>query len=185
MESTPGKRLLEWREYKGITLAEMARITGVSKSTINTVEQSGSSNPSYDTITKVLGSFPDLSPDWLLLGNGPMLRGGRELTPAPTVAAEPAPRYTSAEETVEEANTLIKLAETEADNRQLRQRLEDAREEILWLRGKSYPSSYAAAPEQPRMEIRRWGEVTALAQEAQGKHFILETNGECSEAEAA
>ena len=101
MESTPGSRLAEWREFKGLTLVEMAHITGISKTTINTVEQSGSSKPSYDTISRVLAGFPDLNPDWLLLGTGPMVRG-RVLTPAPaatpvvsapTVAAEPVASY--------------------------------------------------------------------------------------------
>jgi len=90
MESTPGSRLAEWREFKGLTLVEMASITGISKTTINTVEQSGSSKPSYDTISRVLAGFPDLNPDWLLLGTGPMVRG-RVLTPAAPVA-QPAPQ---------------------------------------------------------------------------------------------
>lgn len=37
----------------------------------------------------VFQKFPDLNPDWLLLGTGPMLRDGRELTPKPAAPTEP------------------------------------------------------------------------------------------------
>jgi transcriptional regulator with XRE-family HTH domain len=185
MESTPGKRLLEWREYKGMTLLEMARATGISKTTLNGAEQSGSSNPSYDTISKLIAGFPDLNPDWLLLGTGPMLRDGRTLTPVVTEEKTPAPRYTSGEATVEEASTLIKLAEAEAENRQLLQRLEDAKGEILWLRGKSTPSSYAAAPEVEPLKMRRWHEVVSQAPPTGGKQLFMDTTGPVSDRLAA
>lgn len=167
MESTAGKRLQEWREFKGLSLTELFRLTGIKVTTLSTAESAAGSNPSYDTITKMLAAFPDLSADWLLLGKGPMLKDGRALTPAPApTPATEKPRYTTAAETVEEAGALVKLAATEAENIQLKERLEDAKAEIAWLRGKSQPSSYAAAKEQPRMEIRRWHEVIAEVEEA-------------------
>ena len=33
------------------------------------------SEPSYPTLVDFLRQWPDLSPDWLMLGQGPMLRG--------------------------------------------------------------------------------------------------------------
>ncbi|GAB2959226.1 hypothetical protein GCM10027048_28190 [Hymenobacter coalescens] len=89
METTPGKRIQQWREYKGLTLAQMSRDSGVKVTTISTAEQPGASNPSYDTLSKLILAYPDLNPDWLLTGNGSMLRDGRELTPAPKPDAHP------------------------------------------------------------------------------------------------
>ena len=130
MESTPGKRLQQWREFKGISLTEMFRATGVKVTTLSTAESAGGSNPSYDTITKVLAAYPDLSPDWLLMGAGAMLRDGRVLAPAPR-AAEPAPDFTTAAGTQEAVVTLL-----------LKEQLAEAREQaradralIAWLQG--------------------------------------------------
>lgn len=134
MESTPGSRLAEWREFKGMTLAEMASITGISKTTINTVEQSGSSKPSYDTISRVLAGFPDLNPDWLLLGTGPMVRG-RGLTPAtpvvstPTAAEEPTAAYGCLAPDL--VSTLrLENIELRTENKALRDELRQARSEF-------------------------------------------------------
>ena len=134
MEATPGTRLHQWREFKGLSMTEMFRLTGIKVSTLSTAEQPGSSNPSYDTITKALQAFPDLSPDWLLLGTGPMLRDGRALTQAPR--PEPAPDYTSAAGTID-ATVNILLKEQIADLRKQNQQLLD-------MLGKSPGSSDAA-----------------------------------------
>jgi transcriptional regulator with XRE-family HTH domain len=136
MESTPGSRLAEWREFKGLTLVEMASITGISKTTINTVEQSGSSKPSYDTISRVLAGFPDLNPDWLLLGTGPMVRG-RVLTPAPAAPVASAP-LVAAEPTVSYgclspdfvALLTSEVTDLRAENKALDQELRHARREF-------------------------------------------------------
>lgn len=106
MESTPGKRLQEWREFKGLTLTDMFRQTGVKVTTLSTAEQPGASNPSYDTITKVLAAYPDLNPDWLLLGHGPMLRDGRVLTLVPA-AEEPTPPTTPPAAPISDAVTKL------------------------------------------------------------------------------
>jgi transcriptional regulator with XRE-family HTH domain len=96
MESTPGKRMLQWREFKGISITELSRLAGINVTTISQAESPKGkvSNPSYDTLTKMLTAFPDLNPDWLLLGAGPMLRDGRALVAVPkeaVAAAEPEP----------------------------------------------------------------------------------------------
>jgi transcriptional regulator with XRE-family HTH domain len=151
MDSTPGKRLLEWREFKGITLAEMSRITGIRNTTLSSSEQPGSSNPSYDTISKVLAGFPDLNPDWLLLGTGPMLRDGRVLTPVVTeeagVVHQPTPGLTSGPATVAEAENIL-----------LRELLINKDEIITMLRaelGKSNdsPDAADALPTNPRKPL--------------------------------
>ncbi len=90
MESSPGQRLQEWREYKGLTLSQASRATGIKVTTLSTAEQPGASNPSFDTLSKMLAAFPDLNPDWLLTGSGPLLRDGRALAPVAAAAAKEA-----------------------------------------------------------------------------------------------
>jgi transcriptional regulator with XRE-family HTH domain len=82
METTPGKRILIWREFKGLTPAQMIKATGIKRSTLDSVEDPAGSKPSHDTLMKVVDAFPDLSARWLLTGKGEMLADGRTLTPA-------------------------------------------------------------------------------------------------------
>lgn len=179
MESSFASRVKLFRAEKQLSQAAFAERCGLTQGNITHME--GGKEPLQSNVGKLIAGFPDLNPDWLLLGTGPMLRDGRTLTPAPV--AEPKPRYTTAADTVEEASALVRLAATEAENNQLKERLDDAKAEIAWLRGKSTPSSYAAAKEQPRMEIRRWGDVAAQLPKAEGKQLFL--HPEPSDAELA
>ena len=43
--------------------------------------------PSYDTLLDLMGAWPDISPDWLLRGEGPMLRNS-PLAPVETAASK-------------------------------------------------------------------------------------------------
>jgi len=53
----------------------------------------GDFKPGYDSLVELLGTFPEISGDWLLMGRGPMLRPGVEppllsgniMTPGPTM----------------------------------------------------------------------------------------------------
>lgn len=138
MESTPGKRLQEWREFKGLSLTEVFRLTGIKVTTLSTVEQPGGTNPSYDTLSKLLTAFPDLNPDWLLLGAGPMLRDGKALTSAPRAEA-PRPIELSQDE---QRRELVATAE----NVLLRQIIASKDELISELRGKPFDNPDAAGP---------------------------------------
>lgn len=75
METTPGKRILIWREYKGLTPAQMIKATGIKRSTLDSVEDPNGSKPSHDTLMRVVDAFPDLNARWLLTGKGEMLNG--------------------------------------------------------------------------------------------------------------
>lgn len=103
----------------------------------------GYSMPSGETLVALATTYPKFDAMWLLTGKGSMLRDGKVLAP-PAEAAEPRPDFTTAAGTVEEAGAVLRLARSETENEQLRQRLEDAKAEITWLRGKSFPSSDAA-----------------------------------------
>jgi transcriptional regulator with XRE-family HTH domain len=152
----------EW----GLTQEGLGDLCGIKRGTVGTIVN-GKTVPDVEALAALKRAKPKLSWDWLLLGKGEMMEGGPEqpykehLRAAaalsaemakPSKAPETAPVEAGASSTaqrgqvVEHADTVLKLATVEAENGQLRQRLEDAREEILWLRGKSPASSNAAAP---------------------------------------
>ncbi len=60
-----------------ITSSRFADIIGVNRSSISHI-LSGRNNPSLDILQKVLTKFPHINPDWLLLGQGNMLRNKSE-----------------------------------------------------------------------------------------------------------
>lgn len=53
--------------------SKFAEIIGVNRSSISHL-LSGRNNPSLDVLQKVLVKFPQINPDWLLLGQGNMYR---------------------------------------------------------------------------------------------------------------
>lgn len=157
MENSPGQRLRQWRDYKGLKLADVSRDTGIKTTTLSTTEQPGASNPSYDTISKVLAAYPDLNPDWLLLGTGSMLRDGRALSQLPpAVPSElqpsrpglPKPGHATPAE-ADFVGRLIQRLETELADAKARE--EQQGRLIETLLGKSPASAYAATyPDEPR-----------------------------------
>ncbi|MDR0698390.1 MAG: helix-turn-helix domain-containing protein, partial [Tannerella sp.] len=68
-----------------MTLSSFAAETKINPSTINHIingrndKKKGKVNqpPSTDVITKILSTFPDISPEWLLMGTGPKYKGQR------------------------------------------------------------------------------------------------------------
>lgn len=64
------KLILE--EYN-LSASKFASIVDVQASGISHI-LSGRNKPGYDFIRKVLMAFPEISPDWLILGNGDMKR---------------------------------------------------------------------------------------------------------------
>lgn len=66
------QRLLYYAERKGIAMGDFYEKISMYPS--NFAGKGGESSLKSDNIVKVLNTFPDLNPDWLLLGNGEMLR---------------------------------------------------------------------------------------------------------------
>jgi len=94
METTPGKRIQMFREYKGYKKASaFAEVAGLKPATLSSIETDRTA-PSFDSIASISAAFPDLSLDWLMLGTGSMLRGGKELTPLEAPARTAAPTTT-------------------------------------------------------------------------------------------
>ena len=67
-------RLMQFVDIMNITKVDF--FEKISMSPSNFAGIGGRSSLKSDNIVKVLIEFPDLSPDWLLLGRGEMLRSG-------------------------------------------------------------------------------------------------------------
>lgn len=66
-------RIKELILAEGLTPASFADTIGIQRSSISHI-LNGRNNPSLDFIMKTLQRFPNLNPDWLLLGDGEMVR---------------------------------------------------------------------------------------------------------------
>lgn len=66
-------RIRQLLESKALTALRFSEILDVQPSGISHL-LSGRNKPSYDLIEKILTVFPDVNPDWLILGNGSMYR---------------------------------------------------------------------------------------------------------------
>lgn len=60
-----------------LTSQQFAEIVEIQSSTISHI-LAGRNLPSCKIITNILEKFPNISPDWLLLGNGEMYRGAEK-----------------------------------------------------------------------------------------------------------
>lgn len=58
-----------------LTPSSLAKAIGVEASAISHI-RSGRNKPSYDFVVKILRTFPDVNPDWLLLDGEEFLRTG-------------------------------------------------------------------------------------------------------------
>lgn len=72
MEETIKQRLITFIEYLGISTRSFEGNCNLSFGYIANLK----SSPSANKIMKILNAYPDLSQDWLLTGEGEMLRGG-------------------------------------------------------------------------------------------------------------
>lgn len=93
MESTFAQRVLSFRKSKQLSQSAFAEQCGLEQGNISQMEKG--TEPKRDNVSRLLEGFPDLNPDWLLLGKGPMLRDGKALTPVVTEELQrPAPMQT-------------------------------------------------------------------------------------------
>ena len=97
------ERMKEYIESKGVTKYKFSQITGLSNSFLN-----NSSNMGTDKAEIILSHYPDLSPEWLLTGRGPMLREGSSTPDTPAATQPPA-----------EQASPIKIPSSQSDARQL------------------------------------------------------------------
>ena len=67
------KRVLSVMESKSMSKSAFAALIDISLPVLTHIG-SGRNKPSLEMIAKILTHFPDISPDWLILGNGGMYR---------------------------------------------------------------------------------------------------------------
>jgi transcriptional regulator with XRE-family HTH domain len=87
-----GKRFMDVFAYSGLSRLEFAERLKISPAVLSHIS-SGRNQPSLDLILALRRAYPEISLDWLLLGNGNMKRGqadNRELFSSP-VTTEPGP----------------------------------------------------------------------------------------------
>lgn len=75
-------RILTFIKSKGMRIPEFCDITGISKS--NFKGSAMTSEPGGDKIASILTNFPELSAEWLVLGEGEMLKKDNILTTSKT-----------------------------------------------------------------------------------------------------
>jgi plasmid maintenance system antidote protein VapI len=66
-------RLLKIIRQYNLTSTRFADELGVQRSGISHI-LSGRNQPSYDFIVKLMKQYPEINPDWLIMGNGTMFR---------------------------------------------------------------------------------------------------------------
>lgn len=66
-------RILEVFAHSGLSRIDFANKIGISNAVMSHIS-SGRNKASTDLILNILNNFPDISTDWLLLGQGEMLR---------------------------------------------------------------------------------------------------------------
>ena len=84
------ERFQKIMEYAGVSPKRFAEILGIERSNVSHI-MSGRNNPSLAVVQKILKNFPDISSDWLLFGDGNMLKanatGSTPSAPVNTTAA--------------------------------------------------------------------------------------------------
>lgn len=91
METTINERFVTLIEALGKNPNNFAKILGKGYTSIDSIVK-GKTKPSFDLLEAVLEHYPQVSPEWLMRGEGPMLLTSTT-PPKQPVAAEPADGY--------------------------------------------------------------------------------------------
>ena len=73
MENTVKERLTQYLKHKKINISEFCRTIGVSNAYVSSIRKS----IAPDKLQSIALNFPDLDIQWLLTGNGDMIKGNR------------------------------------------------------------------------------------------------------------
>lgn len=74
------ERIKQYIDYKSISVAAFEKSIGMSNASFGKCLKKGGAIGT-DKLENILSVYPDISPNWLLTGNGIMLRNSTELTP--------------------------------------------------------------------------------------------------------
>ena len=104
------ERLRRFMKAENLNSTSLAQNLNIQASGISHI-LSGRNKPSYDFVTKLLTNFPNLNPDWLLLGKGPMHRDEIRVK-APKIATESVGLFGEESQTAAELSSLPLSAES-------------------------------------------------------------------------
>ena len=98
-------RLQSFIKYLGLNNTRFADEINVQRSGISHI-LSGRNKPGLDFIYKIFSSYPDLNPDWLIMGRGEMIKGVRDTRTNVVEPDKPSP-----EETIPDAQEQLNFSE--------------------------------------------------------------------------
>ena len=81
---TINSRIQQFLNMEGVSPAQLADQLGIQRSGLSHL-LSGRNKPSFDFITKLLSSYPNLQADWLLLGRGKPYKDASSAVSAPEI----------------------------------------------------------------------------------------------------
>ena len=81
---TVNSRIQQFLNMEGVSPAQLADQLGIQRSGLSHL-LSGRNKPSFDFITKLLSSYPNLQADWLLLGRGKPYKDAASPAPIPEI----------------------------------------------------------------------------------------------------
>ena len=99
------ERLRRFMKAENLNSTSLAQNLNIQASGISHI-LSGRNKPSYDFVTKLLTNFPNLNPDWLLLGKGPMHRDEIR-TKTPKNASESTALFSEESQSMPELSSLL------------------------------------------------------------------------------
>lgn len=85
---TDSERLIRVISESGMTAKDFAAKVEVGQGTISNIA-SGRNNPSLDVMQRVLQNFPNVRPEWLIMGIEPMYRDGAVVSGSTSTTVEP------------------------------------------------------------------------------------------------
>ena len=73
---TDTERIMEIIRAKNLNNIQFCSITGISPASLSHIT-SNRSKPTLSILRNVISGFPDISPEWIMMGTGPMFRSER------------------------------------------------------------------------------------------------------------
>ena len=70
---TDSEKIVKLLERENLTAKQCADIIGITRSSMSHIIN-GRNNPSLDVMRKILENFPNINPEWFILGKGEMYR---------------------------------------------------------------------------------------------------------------
>ena len=74
---TDTERILEIIRVKDLNNIQFCSATGISPASLSHIT-SNRSKPTLSILRNVIAGFPDINPEWVMMGTGPMFRSGAE-----------------------------------------------------------------------------------------------------------